>query len=385
MKRPVIGFISSSSPTDKRSSSGTAYTIAKQLGRMGTLIWIPSCPSRLYRWLELVVKAFSRCFGKNISFGYTYIGAKLLASNVRTDLFQQCDILFAFFAGSKLGNLNLKNKPLIYLSDATFPAMINYYPPFCNLWKWNIRQGIALEKRSLDKADALIFSSDWSAKSAMKDLGQSVKKIHVIEFGANIEEKDISIKTFVCNNHIDLLFLGVEWRRKGGDIAVEATRWLNEHGVSATLHIVGIRNLSDAIKTLSYVDYIGFLNKNNPEEYDQLIQIIRSCHALLLPTVAECSAISFAEASAYGLPVYTYDTGGVSNYIQNGRNGYMLPLGSSGAAFGMKIKESIESGELAVLTHAAPQVYFERLNWNVWSKQVELLIYKLVEQNSKGV
>lgn len=150
MKRPVIGFISSSSPTDKRSSSGTAYTIAKQLGRMGTLIWIPSCPSRLYRWLELAVKALSRCFGKNISFGYTYIGAKLLASNVRTDLFQQCDILFAFFAGSKLGNLNLKNKPLIYLSDATFPAMINYYPPFCNLWRWNIRQGVALEKRALE-------------------------------------------------------------------------------------------------------------------------------------------------------------------------------------------------------------------------------------------
>lgn len=90
-----------------------------------------------------------------------------------------------------------------------------------------------------------------------------------------------------------------------------------------------------------------------------------------MPTIADCSAISFAEASAYGLPVYAYDTGGVSNYIQNGRNGYMLSLGSSGATFGMKIKESIESGELAVLTHAAPQVYFERLNWNVWSKQVE--------------
>lgn len=33
---------------------------------------------------------------------------------------------------------------------------------------------------------------------------------------------------------------------------------------------------------------------------------------------------------------FTYNTGGVPNYVENGKNGYMLPIGSSGQEFGKK-------------------------------------------------
>ena len=294
-------------------------------------------------------------------------------------MFVPCDILIAFFSGSQLYHWDTKGKPVIYVSDATFPAMIDYYPPFCNLWKWNIRQGIDIEKKSLDKATTIVLSSDWSAASAVKDLGQSINKIHVIEFGANIDQKYISNRTFIYKDHLDLLFLGVEWLRKGGAIAVDATRWLNEHGISATLHIVGIKEMDESIKALPYIDYIGFLNKNNPEEYLRLTQVIESCQAMLLPTIAECAGISFAESSAYGLPVFTYCTGGVSNYIQNGKNGYMLPLGSSGIDFGKKIKECLESCELESMAHTSFEVFREKLNWNTWQNKMAKVICKLVD------
>ncbi len=36
-----------------------------------------------------------------------------------------------------------------------------------------------------------------------------------------------------------LLFVGVDWYRKGGDRAVEAARILNEGGLPTELHVVG--------------------------------------------------------------------------------------------------------------------------------------------------
>lgn len=99
---------------------------------------------------------------------------------------------------------------------------------------------------------------------------------------------------------------------------VEAVRRLNEDGVPSTLHIVGIRELPPQVARLPYINYIGFLNKNVPEQYQRLVEAIRQCRLLLLPTRAECAGVAFCEASAYGMPVFTYDTDGIPNYVLNG-------------------------------------------------------------------
>ena len=102
--------------------------------------------------------------------------------------------------------------------------------------------------------------------------------------------------------------------------------------------------LPNEYKELPDVDFIGFLNKNNEEEYQRVIQIISSSDILILPTKAECAGIVFAEASAYGLPIFTYDTGGVGNYVINGVNGYRLPLKDNASEFAEK-----EDGEFALV------------------------------------
>lgn len=310
-----IGFISLFSPSDRKVSSGTNYQMAQALARIGELVWIPVTPPRYYRYLEMAAKALAKLCKKKVCFNYTYVGARILANSVKTDKISECDVLVAFWSGSILAFLDTKGKPIIYLSDATFPAMIDYYPPFSHLFKKNIRSGIDIEKCSLDKASVIVLSSDWSAISAINDLQQPKEKIHVIEFGANIDDKDILPHSFVYDGHLDILFIGVEWGRKGGDIAVEATRWLNFNGIDATLHIVGIKKLDEKIISLPFINYVGFLNKNNQEEYQKLVDIVTKSHLLLLPTIAECAGIVFCEASANGLPIFTHHTGGVPTII----------------------------------------------------------------------
>ena len=71
MRKLKIGYISRFSPVDKRASSGTAYMMAQNLGRIGDIAWINSNPPKYYRLLELVAKAIARLFKKNIDFAYT--------------------------------------------------------------------------------------------------------------------------------------------------------------------------------------------------------------------------------------------------------------------------------------------------------------------------
>lgn len=380
MNKLKIGFISWTDPRDRKSMSGTYYKIYESLSALGyDIVWLQITATRSYRLLCKLATLFKKITGKGFDVRHSVWGASILSKTIDREKLSLCDVVFAPFASEALYGQRT-DKPVISLSDATFGIMVGYY--WKNLSKQSIRQGNKVEQYTLDIASAIVVSSDWAARSVVNDYHQPKEKVHVIEFGANIDDKDIIPHKFSYNGHLDLLFLGVDWQRKGGSIAVEACQWLNDNGVNATLHIVGIRDLDESVRSLPFVDYIGFLNKNIPEQYSRLVSTIESCHCLLLPTKAECSGIAFSESSANDLPVFSHNTGGVSNYVYDGRNGYLLPLGSTGADFGRKIKQCLESGELARMSETAKQVYRERLNWDVWGQKVDKIIKDIMNQKS---
>lgn len=77
----------------------------------------------------------------------------------------------------------------------------------------------------------------------------------------------------------------------------------------------------------------------------------------------------FAEASAYGMPILTHDTGGIESYVINGLNGYRLPLGSTPWQFATKIKQMIVEKEFAQLGQQAILYYEKCLNWEIWGSR----------------
>ena len=374
-KKVRIGFINVNSPLDRKASSGTTFQMCQALKRIGAdIVWLQPKHNFFYKLVNLFFKVLAVSTRSKILRDHTIPLAKIESKSLKKQDIEKCDILFAPFASTSLYALKTE-KPIIYLSDATFAVMVDYY--FRGIANWNIKQANKIEEKALSKASTVILSSEWAKQSAQFDYNIPQSKIHVLEFGANIDEEDLIPHKFEYNSHLHILFLGVDWIRKGGDIAVEATKYLNDYGISTTLHIVGIPNLDKDIANLPYVKNYGFLNKNNPDDYCQLVSIIQQSHCLLLPTKAECSAIAFSESSANGIPIFTYNTGGVSNYVENGKNGYMLPIGSSGQEFGKKIYECLQSGELEKMSKTAVDAYKEKLNWTVWGQKIEHIIESL--------
>lgn len=379
MNNIKVGYVSSFAPNNRFASSGTNYKVVEQLKKCGEVTWIPITTPKIYRLFEIIAKILAKLLNKKIYFLYTKIGCKLFAKyqKVATEI-EKYDIIFAFFNAAPFYDIST-TKPIIYLTDATFPVMIDYYPPFYNLFRFNQRQGKIIEESIFNKFKAIICGSDWAAKSVVNDLHQSNKKVYTIEFGANIDTKDIVRHPAKYSGHLHILFLGVDWKRKGGDIAVKTCKLLIENNIQTTLHIVGIKNLNTEISHLSFVDNIGFLDKNIPQQYKHLLEIIKISHLLLLPTIAECAGIAFAEASAFGLPVFTYDTGGIPNYVSNGENGYKLPITSSEYDFYEKIKYCLETGALEKMSSKCVEIYNNKLNWNHWGGEVKKLMNSLLK------
>lgn len=378
-KRLQIGFLSEFDPMDRKASSGTNFKCAEELSRLGTLFWIP-CKKTLFGKISGRISfLINKFLKKNYFVRMTKRGASLCFSIPHTAELNKYDVIIAFFCSSVLSKIETST-PVVYLSDATFPVLIDYYPAYSNISKKHKSQILNMEKCAYSKAAKLVLASDWAASGA-KILGVNQDKIEVIEYGANLDNEDIeksqNASAKISRENVNCLFLGVDWKRKGGQIAVEAVNWLNRNGVKAKLNIVGCNPTNDVANNPN-IDNLGFLNKNIPADYNKLIETISTSDILLLPTKAECAGIVFAESSAYGLPIFTYDTGGVPNYVINGINGYRLPMGASGDEFGKRIKETLSKQELSNLAEGGKRLYEEKLNWTCWRNRMEIIIKDLV-------
>ena len=118
-------------------------------------------------------------------------------------------------------------------------------------------------------------------------------------------------KRDTANNIIHLLLVGVEWERKGIDIALDCVRTLNnmQEKYSFDLTIIGVDKPTDQ-EYEPYIHILGRLNKDVPEEDERMVSYYQNSDLFLLPTKAECAGIVFAEAAEYGLPSITHKTGG---------------------------------------------------------------------------
>lgn len=112
-----------------------------------------------------------------------------------------------------------------------------------------------------------------------------------------------------------------DWKRKGGELALRTLDALGRKGIDASLTIVGCE---------PPVGVSGRKSVTVVPEAPDLVPHYCQSNVFLLPTRAECSAIVYCEASAFGLPIFTTDTRGVGDYVENGVNGFRLGLHASG-------------------------------------------------------
>ena len=371
-----IGFVSDTDPFHDRSSwSGTVYSLCHALSQAGNeVVWVPfdkhldSVANRVQlRLLEWYMRLSGRLV---VGTCYLDLFCRHYARAIeRQGLYRECDCLFfAGPSGAQIARFLHHRVPYIYLADACYHLMENYY--WFNLSPFFARRARRSEEIAVKHAWFNIRSSHWAAEGTLRHCQADSRHMHVLLFGANIDDHLIVPSTPYApsTSQLRILFSGTDWERKGGDVAVETVRRLRQMGHEAELTIVGQRSLPPSCRNLPFVHLAGFLDKNRPDDYCRYLELWQHAHLFLLPTRAECSAIVFSEAAAYGVPVFSYDTGGTTDYVRPGINGHVLPLSDGPQQFADAIDCCLRTHQLPKLAAGARRLYTEALSWNQWSR-----------------
>jgi glycosyltransferase involved in cell wall biosynthesis len=259
--------------------------------------------------------------------------------------------------------------PIVMWSDATWAAMVGYYPEYDGLCARSLRDGHAQSLAALGRSSLALFASEWAARSAVSDYGIDPANAHVVPMGANIEPTEAEaarMDHIIASRPADrcrLLAIGVDWQRKGVDIAVEARAAVERAGLPCELTVVGCtpppgRSVPKGVRVMGYVSQAHETGRR------VLADLLSASHFHVLPSRAEAFGIAFAEASAFGVPSLGARTGGVPTTVREGRNGHLLPLEARGDDYAQVILSTMErAGDYRELARSSFAEYVQRLNW----------------------
>ena len=288
-----------------------------------------------------------------------------------------CDVVFSpeTLAISFLDCL----QPIVFWVDATFAGMLNYYPRFINLSEESLQNGHMADQLALDKCLLAIYSSDWAAKTVIDSYQINPNKVKVVPFGANIECNRTldDIKALLKAKPTDcckLLFIGVDWHRKGGAVALDVAEELNRQGLPAELTVVGCQPVVKQ-PLPKFVKSLGFISKSEPKGLEKINQLLSESHFLILPSRAECFGVVFCEASSFGLPSLATSVGGIPTVVRNNLNGRTFSLNAEIPEYCQYISHLFENySEYENLALSSFHEYESRLNWSISGKTVKSLI-----------
>jgi len=369
-----IGVVLSRDPENKHSWSGTPFYMVRALRKHGVDVrWIgPKTPPPLLR--AKVVNRLMKTLGRGT---FDYYHSKMFAKSYVRSLRKEyqseglVDCILAPAASTEIARMNFEC-PIVYTSDITLPLVRDYYADYFGIAYWSIRQGEALEAEAIRKSRLSLFPSQWAATSAIRDYMAEPDRVAVLPYGANLDEVPPreQILNKARNKVCKLLFVGVDWVRKGGSIALETLEELRKIGVESHLTVVGCIPPIPASKYAN-VTVIPVLDKTDPGQYKQLEQLYLAHDFFLLPTRAEAYGIVFCEASAFGLPSLTTATGGVSGVIRHGINGYLCDVQSGGIEYARIIADVfLDRRKYESLMISSRDEYDHRLNWDVWAESL---------------
>ena len=277
--------------------------------------------------------------------------------------------------------------PIIFWTDACFDGMVDFYKSFSELAPPSIADGHAAERAALRRCSRAIYSSDWAAAIARETYFADMSKVRVVPFGGNVADNPplADVEAFVAgrdNRQCNLLLVGVDWERKGADIAVEAVKSLNERGFSARLTIIGCVPPNPSVP-LPQVEVIPFLDKSTPEGSRRFNEICRQSHFLMTPSRAEAFGLAIIEGNYFGLPCLAADVGGIPSIVVNETNGRLFDLRDRGASYADYILEVMRDPQrYRSLAMASARHANRKFSWKDSGAKVAAIIGGVVARNS---
>ncbi len=383
MSRLKIAYVTTYDAADVHKWSGLGYFIAKAIeNNLGPLHYIGNLETKRFFDYELKRIGSKLLFNKRYETNIAPKVAKHYADQIEQRLNGK-DFDLIFCPGTVPISMIKTKVPIVIWTDACQPGLLDFYDSKDKLTQESFRHGVDIEKLALDNSALAVFSSEWAASIALNYHKINPSKVKVVPFGANVTHNNTTddIKKFIAKRDkgiCKLLFVGVDWIRKGGDIALNTAIELNRKGLKTELSIVGVEPIVD--KPLpEYVKSLGFISKSTKEGTDYLNKLFQESHFLIVPSQAEAYGLVFCEANSFGVPALATNVGGITTIINNDINGRTFSKYTAVVEYVNYISDLMNDYEkYQKLALSSFNEYKTRLNWNTAGQSINLLVSQIL-------
>jgi glycosyltransferase involved in cell wall biosynthesis len=210
------------------------------------------------------------------------------------------------------------NKPTISYHDGNLATLLNSPYGYPKIRNSLIRQALDYEKRVYQKLDHIFPMSQWLADSFVKDFEIDTDKITPVGAGINLPfTKPVSAKKYELPR---ILFVGVQFDRKGGRYLLDAFQRVRREIKHAELVIVGpsLKDLPEGVRN------VGRISKADWKGLNVLLDQYVNASIFVMPSLYEPFGIVFAEAMAHRLPCIGTQVCAIPEIIDDGVNGFLV-------------------------------------------------------------
>jgi glycosyltransferase involved in cell wall biosynthesis len=384
-----IAFVCDWDASNPSAMSGAAYSMRKALLEAGheVLDVFPAERDMLSR-AAIVSGLAITTFFKFLGFYHSpkretaYLKAAARFTEKRLQRIGPYDFVFSQSA-LPIGYAKI-NRPIIFTTDQPFEAYVNGYVP--NPSKRFLNIGRELETRLTGKCSLIVFPSRWAADEFLKTHPEAKDKVKVVQWGANLSASPTKEQVFnsiiarKSEKQLNLVFIGRDWERKGGQLAVDIAKKFHQNGQECRLTVIGAHaDIPSEIRG----QVIPFIDKNTSDGLALLSTILSESHFLVVPSRAEAYGHVFCEAAAFGVPSVSSSVGGIPSIIADGENGICLPASAQADAFYERMRDIfLDDQAYQRMATEAFASFEERLSWTAFIDNVLTCVGGLLKKPS---
>ena len=354
-----IGFLTNQNPYNRNSYSGALYFMLRAL---------ESHPG----------------FNVELLGGYRPIKEGILGRlfpgskdqfHFKREEFQGLDAVIAPVASDLVARYGSKIGPPIMLITDTTPSYLREFYP-------EAAAGVSddTEIEAFSNTESVVYSSQYMADRAQGEFANlSGKLVGVAPLGINLFNLPSKPMKKDPMEPLEMVFIGKNWKRKGGDIALKTLNELRIRGINAHLKIIG-PSLPET-RAHNHVEVLGYIDKHRPKEAGIYERALKNAHVLISPTRADCTPMVIAEANMFSCPVAITEVGGVSSLMRSGVNGEMLQVNDGPKEWADVIENmTIKNNDYEALCCSSFEYAQLRLSWEAWAQSIFEYTYEAINK-----
>lgn len=258
-----------------------------------------------------------------------------------------------------LFNARDPGRPFYIYTDHTVLANQRYPVPPAGQWPpgW-----VERERETYLACDHIFTSSEFARRSLLEDYGCEARRLTVVGSGVNTRIPD---KPPVRRGPgTTVLFVGFNWKRKGGPELLRAFRAARRRHPRARLIVVGARPKVQE----PGVEVRGRVPLATVE------RLLAEADIFCMPSHVEPSAGVYLEAAAFGLPIVATTVGGTPERVIDGVNGLLCRPGDAAALEDCLLRLMASAEERARLGRAGWELVRERSTWPIVAEKIAHVI-----------